>query len=79
MKHLALTLLAISCSTAALAAHHSNYPSASDISAWQAEQAAIKAADARLPAERQAEIARDNAAWQAALLQKNQHNAGINH
>lgn len=79
MKHLALTLLALSFSTTALAAHHSNYPSSADVSAWQAEQAAIRAADAQLPAARQAEIARDNAAWQAALLQKNQHNAGINH
>jgi len=79
MKHFALALLTLSFSTAALAAHHSSYPSSADVSAWQAEQAAIRAADAQLPAARQAEIARDNAAWQAALLQKNQHNAGINH
>ena len=79
MKRFALTLLALSFSTAALAAHHSHYPSNADVSAWQAEQAAIRAADAHLPAARQAEIARDNAAWQAALLQKNQHNAGFNH
>lgn len=79
MKHLTLALIALGFSTAALAAHHDSRPSAADISAWQAEQAAIKAADALLPPERQAEIARDHTAWQAALLQKNQHNAGINH
>ena len=79
MKHFALALITLGFSTAALAGHHDTRPSAADISAWQTEQAAIKAADARLPAERQAEIARDNAAWQAALMQKNQHNAGINH
>jgi len=79
MKHLTLALIALGFSTAALAGHHDSRPSAADISAWQAEQAAIKAADAQLPPERQAEIARDHTAWQAALLQKNQHNAGINH
>jgi len=78
MKNLTLALMALGFSTAALAGHHDTRPSAADTSAWQAEQAAIKAADAQLPAERQAAIARDNAAWQAALLQKNQHNAGIN-
>jgi len=79
MKNFTLALIALGFSSAALAGHHDTRPSAADINAWQAEQAAIKAADAQLPPERQAQIARDNATWQAALLQKNQHNAGINH
>jgi hypothetical protein len=35
MKHFALTLLALSFSTAALAGHHSTHPSSADVSAWQ--------------------------------------------
>ncbi|NWK77082.1 hypothetical protein [Aquitalea sp. LB_tupeE] len=75
MKTAAIALITLIASSTAFAHDTNNNPPTPDsVAAWQAEQQAIKAQFAKLPAAEQQRIQKINAYWDAQSLRENQHN-----
>ncbi|BBF83845.1 hypothetical protein DLM_0162 [Aquitalea magnusonii] len=73
MKTLAIALITLITSSAAFAHDvDNNPPTPATVSAWQAEQQAIRDEFAKLPAAEQQRIQKINAYWDAQSLRENQ-------
>lgn len=73
MKTAAIALITLIASSTVFAHDANNNPPAPDsVASWQAEQQAIKAQFAKLPAAEQQRIQQMNAYWDAQSLRENQ-------